>query len=124
MTSLLEKFTVNFKIQAMAAILLTMLIAVSSISVTQLGNIKDELHGVSSEDIPLTKSITKLAIDQLELAIFFERALRVGAELETQPEQLDAFKQIRKKEGEASHTMEKDLAETQALLKKTYPRKS
>ncbi len=116
MTLLLDKFTVGTKIQALAASLLTMLIAIAAVSITQLSNIKNELHSVSSEDIPLTKSVTQLALDQLELAVFFERALRVGAELENQPELISEFKHVREEEEEISHTMENDLAETMLLL--------
>lgn len=116
MSNLLNRFTVGVKIQAIAAILLVMLIIVASVSITQMGNIKDELHAVSGEDIPLTKSATNLATDQLELAVLFERALRVGAELEKHPNLMSEFKQVREEEEETSLSIGKEFKEIEHML--------
>ncbi len=116
MANLLDRFTVGTKILAMAAILLAMLIIIVSVSIVQMGNIKDELHGISAQDIPLTKAVTKLTTDQLELAVFFERTLRIGAELEKHPDLISEFKAVRAKEEEISHEIEKEFKEVEHML--------
>lgn len=118
MNKYIDKCTVGVKILTISGILLTMLLLAVSVSIIQLNNIKNELHNVSEKDIPLTKAITKLALDQLEMAVLFERALRVGAELEKHPELMKDFKSVRKDEKEYSLLIGQELKDTEHMLER------
>lgn len=77
--SLFSKLTgmkVGHKIYALAGLLMAITIITVGAILYQLNNVKEELHEVSAEHMPLTELITKLTVHQLEQAIQFERGLR------------------------------------------------
>ena len=51
----------------------------------------DELEAIAEEDIPLTEAITEITVNQLEQAIWFERALRYGEVLAAREQTKDLF---------------------------------
>lgn len=116
MNSLLDKFTVQMKVIILAVSLLIMLIITASIALIQMSSIKDELHNVSSQDIPLTEKIMALTTHQLELAILFERTLRIGAELGTHPDLITEFHEVREQEHEISLSVSAEFNEIEEML--------
>lgn len=116
MNKLFDTITIQMKVIILAAILLLMVTITASIALIQMSNIKNELHNVSSQDIPLTEKITTLTTHQLELAILFERTLRIGAELEAHPDLITEFHEVREEEHEVSEALGAEFNEIEEML--------
>ncbi|WND01544.1 methyl-accepting chemotaxis protein [Temperatibacter marinus] len=74
--NLLTKLTIRAKLLGIIAVVITLLIIQTMITIFNLQGIKTELEGISDRDMPLTEIITELTTHQLEQSILFERSLR------------------------------------------------
>lgn len=116
MTNIIHAFKIQTKIIGITALLISTLFLVIFYSIMQMQNIKEEMHNVSTQDMPLIEAITKLTTDQLELAILFERSLRIGAGLEAHPDLLHEFQEVREAEHEVSLAIGKEFKEVEHML--------
>jgi methyl-accepting chemotaxis protein len=66
------------KIIGMVTIILILMVISSGFGIVKVSSIGDEIKGISEEDIPLTELVTEITVNQLEQAIWLERALRFG----------------------------------------------
>jgi methyl-accepting chemotaxis protein len=57
------------------------LVLSNGFGIIKIGAIGDEIKGIAEEDIPLTELVTEITVNQLEQAIWFERALRFAEDL-------------------------------------------
>jgi len=73
-----KNLSIKVWIIGLAALLLTLLLAVSLFSLSSLNKISQELISIAEEDIPITQNLTDITVQQLEQAIHFERAFRYG----------------------------------------------
>lgn len=76
---------VGTKVMSVVGLCLAVLAVVAATSVWQMQKIGDEIEGIAERDIPLTQAVTNITVHQLEQAINFERAIRFGEEMATQP---------------------------------------
>ncbi|MDC0661468.1 methyl-accepting chemotaxis protein [Marinobacter sp. SS21] len=74
----LKNLTIGTKILAMAGALLMLLVLVSSYGIIKVTKVGNELHTVSTEDMPLVELMTEVTIKQLEKSILIERGLRLA----------------------------------------------
>ena len=67
---------ISFKAQLMGFIytLLALIVLSTLVSLQTVKSLKDEIHEIVEEDIPITKAITDLTLLKLEQAILFEKA--------------------------------------------------
>ncbi|MFC1523865.1 methyl-accepting chemotaxis protein, partial [Thermodesulfobacteriota bacterium] len=89
----MKQMKLGTKIIGLAVSLLILLAVVASYSIIKVNDIGKEIKEIAEEDIPLTEKIAEVTTEQLEQAIWFERALRFGevlAEKETAAEGLKA----------------------------------
>lgn len=84
-------FNVGTKIASVVALCLLALVAVSTIGITQMEKINNEIVGIAERDIPLTEMVTKVTVHQLEQSIFFERAVRYGEKMHERPQYRERF---------------------------------
>ena len=91
--SFFANLKVGHKIWGLVAVLLVSCIVVATSILWQLNTIKNEIHEVSSEHIPLTELATQITIHQLEQAIQVERGIRVAGVIKSDSpaEQLNAI---------------------------------
>lgn len=117
MEKYLSKITLKAKIAGLAAFLLIAMAGGGLYSLSSMWMIGEELVAIAEEDIPLTTVLTEITINQLEQAIWFERSLRFGEEMQKDASRrsrfesaLASFKQHSKKVNDALHRGEQ-LAE-------------
>ena len=85
-TSKISFLTIGFKIYSIVGLCLFLLAGVGGIAIWQMDKIGAELEAIAEQDIPLSNALSKVTIHQLEQAVYFERALRLGHEMTTHPE--------------------------------------
>ncbi len=98
----MNNFPLKIKLYALAGILIAFMILSTTVSIIKMSGIGDEIVAVAEQDIPLTESVTKITIHQLEQAINFERALRFGEEMKEDESALPHFKDAAAKFNENS----------------------
>ncbi len=84
--------SVGIKVLAVVGFCLGLLVVVAVSGVWQMHRIGAEIEGISERDIPLTSLLTKITIHRNEQAIVFERALRLGMEMQSHPASREEFK--------------------------------
>lgn len=62
----------------MVVMLLTLTVVIAGFALIKIKAIGAEIKEIAEEDIPLTKAVTKVAERQLEMGIYFERAIRMA----------------------------------------------
>ncbi len=82
----LKNLKLGTKIIGMVSVILVLLVISNGFGIIKLGSIGAELEGIAEEDIPLTNVVTEITVNQLEQAIWFERALRFGQVLASEAE--------------------------------------
>jgi methyl-accepting chemotaxis protein len=87
MDNFLSNVKIGVKIYGLIGILLFAIAAASGSGMYQMSKIGDELHAVTTQDMPLITILTTITTHQLERAILFERGISIGARLATDPSQ-------------------------------------
>ena len=91
MDILLNKWSIKFKIIGNSAVLIVLLVITSLFAVSSMVQIGNELEAIVNEDIPLTEVLSTTTVHQLEQAIHIERALRLGALIESEEKSRNLF---------------------------------
>lgn len=78
MKELMKNLKVGTRIYIGSGLLLVMLVAISAQTVVSLNSIANEFESIVEKDLPLTAMLVNTTEHQLEQAILFERALRLG----------------------------------------------
>lgn len=76
--SAMKNLKISTKIMGVVGLLLLLMAISSGFGILKLGHVGDELVTIAEEDIPLTEAVTEITVNQLEQAVWFERALRFG----------------------------------------------
>jgi len=79
---LFGNLTLKAKITALAAILLIAMAGSGLYALKSMSLINDELVAIAEQDVPLTSALAEITINQLEQAVWFERSLRFGEEMQ------------------------------------------
>ena len=74
----MKDVNISFKIMGMVGVLLLLMAISAAYGILKINHVGNELHAIAEEDIPLTEAVTEITVNQLEQAIWFERALRYG----------------------------------------------
>ncbi len=83
--------SVRQKLLGIVSFCIALLIAIAAIAAYQLNAIGQEISSIANDDIPLTTNLTNVTVHQLEQSIVFERALRLGGEMRSDPSVRQAF---------------------------------
>jgi len=81
--NILDKMHISRKITGITIILLSLMILTALFTMIKLKSIGQELKDIAEQDIPLTESITEVAQHQLEMGLWFERALHAAEKSKT-----------------------------------------
>lgn len=81
----LANFMVSQKIYGVLGFLIACFLATSAVTLWQMASITTEIEEVSERQMPLTEVVTKVALTQLEQAIYFERILALSYSSYGQP---------------------------------------
>jgi len=111
---MLGNFRIAQKIWVLVAMTLTVSVIISSISLYKMNKIGGEIEVVAEELVPLTESVTKITISQLEQSILLERALRLGGITKQDKE---AFGNVKEAFKELSHKSDKMYVDTEEATK-------
>eukprot|EP00913_Durusdinium_trenchii_P005226 g4872.t1 len=111
---LLGRFTISVKFYGVISFLILCLVATSTVTLWQMSAITAEIEEVSQEHMPLTEMVTKVALAQLEQAIYFERALRAGFAETGSSTWKDLTKNIEKFE-KYSHQVDVDVVRAEKI---------
>jgi methyl-accepting chemotaxis protein len=84
--------SVGQKFLCIVGVCVSMLLVSTVYGIIQMSNIGKELAEIAENDIPLTAVVSKITIHQLEQAIYLERAIRFGEEMQTHPKAEGEFK--------------------------------
>lgn len=104
---------VGTKVYALAGLCLLMLVGVAGFSIWQMSKIGIEIEGIAERDIPLTESLTKIKVHQLEQAVYFERGFRRGEQMQAQPDAREEFEKVAKKFGELSTSVQAEISDAE-----------
>ncbi|MCG8691672.1 MAG: methyl-accepting chemotaxis protein [Minwuiales bacterium] len=83
--------SVRQKLLGIVSFCIGLLIVIAAIAAYQLNAIGQEISSIAQDDIPLTANLTNVTVHQLEQSIVFERALRYGGEMQSNPSARQAF---------------------------------
>ncbi len=109
----MKNLKISTKIMGSVGILLLLMAISSGFGILKMGNVGDELETIAEEDIPLTEAVTEITVNQLEQAIWFERALRFGEVLADKQHAAEGLKLAEEKVREYSRMV--DEIEKKAL---------
>ena len=97
-------------------VLLLLMVISSGFGIIKMGHVGDELETIAKEDIPLTEAITEITVNQLEQAIWFERALRFGEVLAEKQYAAEGLKQAEVKVEEHSRLVDETEKKAMELV--------
>ncbi|MGI9384915.1 MAG: HAMP domain-containing methyl-accepting chemotaxis protein [Methyloligellaceae bacterium] len=115
-----KSMKVGTKIMAVVGLCLVFLAIVAVTGIWQMSKIGGEIEGIANRDIPMTEALTKVTIHQLEQAINFERAIRIGEEMQKHPAKRTEFEESVRKFEALSHTVEKEIVEVSKLAQQAH----
>lgn len=111
----MKKLKIGTKIMGTVAILLLLMAISSGFGILKIGNVGNELETIAEEDIPLTEAVTEITVNQLEQAVWFERALRFGEVLADKQHAAEGLKQAEEKVRASSRMVEEIEKEAKEL---------
>jgi len=88
----MKKLTLRVQILLLViGILLALVVVSTGVTLSKMNRIGNEIEEITGKNIPLTEIITEITINQLEQAIWFERALRFAIEMKEDDDALKNF---------------------------------
>ena len=106
---------VSHKIYGLAGFLIIANILVVGTILMQLNAVKAEIEEISEEHMPLTEITTKVTVHQLEQAIHFERAVRLGEHLKSGESVAKAFAKEKNKFVSLGQKVNKEVKQAEEL---------
>jgi len=113
-----DNFSIKIQIIAMCAVLIFCSILITVIAVSNLDSIGTEIQAVTDKDIPLTKIVSDITINNLEQAVMLERLVLIGSNTSTQ-QQSQKFSQTLSAFNKYSKKVNSSIAEGSKLLNST-----
>ena len=113
----MKSFKIGTRIMGAVGILLLLMAISSGFSILKIGHVGDELTTIAEEDIPLTEAITEITVNQLEQAIWFERALRFGEVLAQKHHAIEGLRRAENKIEAYSRSVDEVEKNALALVK-------
>ena len=88
----MKDLKISSKIMGLVGVLLLMMVVSSGYGLQKIGHVGEELHTIAAQNIPMTETIVGITVNQLEQAIWLERALRDSSEIEESDSAAQKFK--------------------------------
>jgi methyl-accepting chemotaxis protein len=115
-TDIMKKLKIGTKIMGTVGCLLLLMALSSGFGILKISNVGGELETIAEEDIPLTEAVTEITVNQLEQAIWFERALRFGEVLADKNHAAEGLKQAEIKVQEHSRLVDETEQKAKELV--------
>jgi len=113
----LRYMSIKAKISLVIVGLVMALAVTVSFSSYKMSQIGEKLVTIAEQDIPLTRSLTEITLNQLEQAIQFERALRFGIEIKDKPNDNQSVRQAQNQFNKRSVKILNELAHAAKIAK-------
>ncbi len=110
-----KDISIKTKIIGLATILILLLLGSGSYALLLFKTIGDEITAISEENMPLTRVTTEITVNQLEQAINFERALRYGAEINSDNTYSSHFNKALSNFNELGKKLDKELVQGKVI---------
>jgi methyl-accepting chemotaxis protein len=107
---------IRIKIMGLVGSLMLLMAICEGYGILKISHVGHELHTIVEEDIPLTEAITEITTNQLEQAIWFERALRYGEVLAGKAVAAERFTQAMAVFDKHTHHVDKILITAKQLV--------
>jgi len=88
----LKNISIATKLYGLAGLLIMFMLLSTAVSLIKMQQIGIEIADIAEQDIPLTNLLSNITTHQLEQAINFERALRLGMEMKSNPSAVAGYK--------------------------------
>ena len=120
---ILKNFKISQKIYFLGIAQLILMLVMGLVSITQMNKIGNELVDIAEDDIPLTRSLTKITEHQLLQALTFEKTLVKALKIEREGEK-HRSKMLAYSEETANlaELVAKEVAETEAFIRSAIPK--
>jgi methyl-accepting chemotaxis protein len=118
MIKLLSALSIRRQLYAVSGVLLFLFLLQAYVNISNLAAIKEELHGISERDIPLTEIATKVTTHQLEQAILFERAMRFGQLSVNEPQYMSSVRKYSAQFMKYGKTVDEEIRLAETMLEK------
>ena len=93
----LANLKIAIKIWIIAGIALTGMIVISALSIIGINELEHQIAAIAKYDMPLTKEVTSITEQQLELAVLIEKAIRLGPIKESNEEAATQYQEVEHK---------------------------
>ncbi len=110
----LGRFSVSTKFYGVIVFLISCFVATAAVTLLRMNEITAEIEEISQEHMPLTEMVTKVALAQLEQAVYFERTLRAGLAAFGSAERRSLAENIEKFE-KYSHQVDVDVVKAEKI---------
>lgn len=107
---------IKYRIMALAGIFIAGLVGVSAVGIQKMALIGEEIVSIADIDIPLTEKIFAITLHQSEQTLAFEKSLRYGEMMKSDPSQSEHFeKSVKIYEG-LSEKVRSEIQEAEEIL--------
>lgn len=114
----LKNISIATKLYGLAGLLIAFLLLSTTVSLIKMQQIGIEIADIAEQDIPLTNLLSNITTHQLEQAINFERALRLGGEMKSDPNAAAGYKKAVGKFESHSKIVNSSIKKAEVLAEK------
>lgn len=115
----LKNISIATKLYGLAGLLIAFLLLSTTVSLIKMQQIGIEIADIAEQDIPLTNLLSNITTHQLEQAINFERALRLGGEMKSDPDAAAGYKKAVDKFESHSKIVNSSIKKAEVLAEKS-----
>lgn len=115
----LKNISIATKLYGLAGLLIAFLLLSTTVSLIKMEQIGIEIADIAEQDIPLTNLLSNITTHQLEQAINFERALRLGGEMKSDPDAAAGYKKAVDKFESHSKIVNSSIKKAEVLAEKS-----
>jgi len=90
----LANLKIAIKIWIIAGVALVGMAVISALSIFDINELEHQIASIAKYDMPLTKEVTSITEQQLELDVLLEKALRLGPEKSSSEEALNKYQAV------------------------------
>lgn len=115
----LKNISIATKLYGLAGLLIAFLLLSTTVSLIKMQQIGIEIADIAEQGIPLTNLLSNITTHQLEQAINFERALRLGGEMKSDPDAAAGYKKAVDKFESHSKIVNSSIKKAEVLAEKS-----
>ena len=110
------EMSVKLKLGLFTGFFMGIILLISITTWSKLSNLGQELEAITQQDIPLSTAVVEITTNQLEQAIYFERALRFGEEMQSDKAGEAHFKHALHEFETLTHEVDEEILAAEELV--------